>query len=106
MSHRAKAVILGIIILLSAPSVDGAEPPEKPTFVEYLRAGAVPRGVIDGFLRGPSWARFDPELGYVLGNFCDPNLPYRSAEPKDDLLSFSPQYPGAQIIYLDRAYLE
>ena len=45
-----------------------AEGPEKPTFLEYLRARAVPREVIDGFLRGPSWARFDPELGYVLGN--------------------------------------
>jgi hypothetical protein len=25
--------------------------------------------VIDRFLAGPSWARFDPELGYVLGNY-------------------------------------
>jgi hypothetical protein len=25
--------------------------------------------VIDRFLSGPSWARFDPELGYVLGNY-------------------------------------
>ena len=24
--------------------------------------------MIDRFLRGPSWAKFDPELGYVLGN--------------------------------------
>jgi hypothetical protein len=25
--------------------------------------------MIERFLRGPSWARFDPELGYVLGNY-------------------------------------
>jgi hypothetical protein len=42
---------------------------EKPTFEQYLRQTAVPREWIDRFLRGPSWARFDPELGYVLGNY-------------------------------------
>jgi hypothetical protein len=68
MGQRASAVIVGIVVLLPAPSVVGAEPPEKPTFTQYLRSSAVPRTVIDGFLRGPSWARFDPELGYVLGN--------------------------------------
>jgi hypothetical protein len=68
MSYRARFVILGIIVLHPAPNVIGVEQPEKPTFVEYLRASAVPRDVIAGFLRGPSWARFDPELGYVLGN--------------------------------------
>jgi hypothetical protein len=69
MSHRARAVVLGIFMLLPALNRAGAEGPGKPTFVEYLRASAVPPDVIDGFLRGPSWARFDPELGYVLGNY-------------------------------------
>lgn len=39
------------------------------TFEEFLRESAVPRQVIERFLRGPSWARFDPEVGYVLGNY-------------------------------------
>jgi hypothetical protein len=69
MDQRKKAVVLGILVLLPVTNIAGAEPPERPTFVEYLRKSAVPRGVIDRFLRGPSWARFDPELGYVLGNF-------------------------------------
>ena len=25
--------------------------------------------MVDTFLRGPSWAQFDPELGYILGNY-------------------------------------
>jgi hypothetical protein len=41
----------------------------KPTFEEFLRGSAVAREVIDRFLQGPSWARFDPELGYVLWNY-------------------------------------
>jgi hypothetical protein len=39
------------------------------TWEQFLRASAVPREVIDRFLRGPSWAQFDPELGYILGNY-------------------------------------
>jgi hypothetical protein len=39
------------------------------TFTQFLEASAVPRSDIDRFLRGPSWARFDPLLGYVPGNY-------------------------------------
>jgi len=41
----------------------------KVTYEDFLRESAVSREVIDRFLRGPSWARFDPELGYVLWNY-------------------------------------
>ena len=46
-----------------------AEPPEKPAFKEYLEKSAVSRETIDRFLRGRSWGQFDPELGYILGNY-------------------------------------
>ena len=93
MSDRAKAVILGTIMLFPAPDIVGAEPAEKPIFVEYLRKSAVPRGVINRFLRGPSWARFDPELGYVLGNFLptdgiDGSATISSARPDGARTSF------------------
>ena len=40
------------------------------TYEQYLRNSAVSREVLDVFLDDAerSWARFDPELGYVLGN--------------------------------------
>ena len=40
------------------------------TYEQYLRSAAVPEKVIDEFLdaRRANWARFDPELGYVLAN--------------------------------------
>jgi hypothetical protein len=50
---------------LSTPAADKA----PPTFEAYLRETAVPTEAIDRFLRGPSWAQFDPELGYILGNY-------------------------------------
>ena len=38
---------------------------------QYLRASAVPKEVLDTFLdpNQLSWAKFDPELGYHLGNY-------------------------------------
>jgi hypothetical protein len=43
--------------------------PKKPSFEEYLRQSAVSKEVIDRFLDGPSWAQYDPELGYILGKY-------------------------------------
>ena len=45
------------------------EAPAKTTFEQFLRESAVSREVIDRFLHGPSWAQFDPELGYRLWNY-------------------------------------
>ena len=52
---------------LIARSAIGA--PGKLTYEEFLKNSVVSREVIDSFLNGPSWARFDPELGYILGNY-------------------------------------
>ncbi|MGA2631097.1 MAG: hypothetical protein ABSG54_12895 [Terriglobia bacterium] len=50
-------------------NVEVAGAPGTTPFEQFLRESAVSREVIDRFLRGPSWAQFDPELGYVLGNY-------------------------------------
>ena len=44
-----------------------------------MRATAVSPATIERFLRGPSWARFDPKLGYVLGNYLPADGLDRSA---------------------------
>jgi len=59
-------------VVATAPLLTNASAPGVPatlTFEEFLKGSAVPREVIDRFLRGPSWAQFDPELGYILGNY-------------------------------------
>jgi len=45
------------------------------SYKQYLRDSAVPKEVLDVFLdpAKPSWAAFDPELGYVLGNSLQRN---------------------------------
>lgn len=54
---------------LILPQALAAEAPKPMTFDQYLKESAVPKEVITRFLQGPSWARFDPELGYILGNY-------------------------------------
>ncbi len=62
-------VMLAVLFSLPAGLGSSARAAGEPTFEQFLGASAVPKDVIDRFLRGPSWARFDPELGYVPGNY-------------------------------------
>jgi hypothetical protein len=39
------------------------------TYKEYTRYAAASEEEIDVFLNQPSWARFDPDVGYILGNY-------------------------------------
>lgn len=42
---------------------------KKISYKQYIKESAVPKSVLDTFLNQFSWAKFDPELGYVLGNY-------------------------------------
>lgn len=53
--------------LVGKGEVKEAQP--KPAFEQFLKESAVSREVLDRFLRGPSWAQFDSELGYRLWNY-------------------------------------
>ncbi len=41
----------------------------KKSYSQYLRESAVPKEELDIFLHKNSWAQFDPEVGYILGNY-------------------------------------
>ncbi len=60
-----------LAVLLSMPTGLGlnALATGQLTLEQFLEGSAVPKEVIDRFLRGPAWARFDPELGYIPGNY-------------------------------------
>jgi hypothetical protein len=63
-------VFMANLVWLLGLSSLAADKPDQPSFEQYLRESAVPREVIDRFLGGPSWAQYDPELGYILGNYA------------------------------------
>jgi 5S rRNA maturation endonuclease (ribonuclease M5) len=51
--------------LLTATSMDN----QNKSYIEYLRKSAMKKEELDVFLNENSWAQFDPELGYILGNY-------------------------------------
>ncbi len=66
--------LLGLVILLACQLllvIGWGQPREPLSLKEYLSKSAVSREVIDTFLdpNQLSWAQFDPELGYILGNY-------------------------------------
>jgi hypothetical protein len=79
--------------VLVSPAQDAA-----PTFEQFLAASAVPKGDIDRFLRGPSWARFDPELGYVPGNY----LPADGMDKSTSISTVQSNGARTAFLYTDR----
>jgi len=68
------------------------------SFEEYIRKSAVSREVIDIFLAGPSWAKFDAELGYVQRDYLRPDAIDRSSA----IYSFSAHGARTPHVYADR----
>ncbi len=60
----------GGALLLQMSLVSAQESSTVP-FQQYLRESAVSRNVLDTFAdpKQLSWAQFDPEVGYILGNY-------------------------------------
>lgn len=75
-----------------------AQAPSERTFEQFLEASAVPKEVIDRFLRGPSWARFDPELGYVPGNY----LPEDGMDKSSSISTVQANGARTSFLYADR----
>src|SRR5690242_8526943 len=68
------------------------------SFEDYLRASAVPRTVIERFLKGPSWAKFDPDTGYTLGNY----LPSDGMDHSTTISTTQPNGARQSFVYAGR----
>jgi hypothetical protein len=42
---------------------------DKRSYVEYLRNSVLTKEEVDVFLNENSWAQFDPDVGYIMGNY-------------------------------------
>jgi len=70
----------------------------KLTFEQYIRGCVVPRAVIDGYLSGPAWARFDPELGYVQRNY----VRHDAVDDSSAIYTFRPNGARTSFLYANR----
>jgi hypothetical protein len=96
---RSRVVALAILLSLPAGPGSGAAAAGELPFEQYLEASAVPKEVIDRFLRGPAWARFDPELGYIAGNY----LPADGIDKSSTITTVQPNGARTSFVYTTRA---
>ena len=57
------------MLTMASSLVFGQTPQQKKSFAEYTKETVPTKKEIDVFLNETSWARFDRDLGYILGNY-------------------------------------
>ena len=72
--HKYIQVKWTVIFLLLVTSIASSQMNKANiSFEEYLRSNIASKTEIDVFLNGTSWAQFDPDVGYILGNYIPPD---------------------------------
>ena len=94
MDRNPHAKIAALLLLLLPGVAAGSDQTDKkPSFEEYIRTHVPARREIDVFLNEMSWAQFDPEVGYILGNFMprdgiDGSSTFSTVQPDGTRTSF------------------
>ncbi len=70
----------------------------KKSYKAYLRNSAVPKEELDIFLNKNSWAQFDPEVGYTLGNY----MPHDGIDNSFTLSTAMKEGKRTNTIYADK----
>ena len=71
---------------------------DKKSYADYLRNSAIPKKELDIFLNENSWAQFDPEVGYILGNY----MPHDGMDDSYTLSTVMPDGKRTNQIYADK----
>ena len=90
--RRGHQAALAVLLSLSAAAAG------ELSFEQYLKASAVSKEVIDRFLRGPAWAQFDPELGYIAGSY----LPADGMDKSSTISTVQPNGARTSFLYTGR----
>ena len=89
-------LLIFISILTAAQSFGQKQ--EKMTYEQYVREGIPSQKEIDVFLNELSWAQFDPELGYILGNY----MPHDGFEGSATISTSQKNGARTAFVYADR----
>lgn len=71
---------------------------DKKSYAEYLRNSVLSKKEIDIFLNENSWAQYDPEVGYILGNY----MPHDGIDGSFSLSTVMNDGKRTQQIYRDK----
>lgn len=93
-------IFFNMIMLLSAFSslLFGQVKETKKTFEQFIRGAVVPKEELDVFLNELSWAQFDPEVGYILGNY----IPRNGIDGSSTISTVQPSGVRTVIMYKDK----
>jgi len=98
--HRNRHVLIIIlfVFLLPIQSVAADRAQEKISFEDYIRAHVASKREIDVFLHEMSWAQFDPEVGYILGNY----MPRDGVDTSSTFSTVQPDGARTSFMYQDK----
>ena len=68
------------------------------SFKAYIHSAIASKAEIDVFLNEPSWARFDPDVGYILGNYS----PHDGVDGSKTISTSRQDGPRTSFVYTDR----
>lgn len=69
MKTNIHIVVLTCALLFLTHFTAAQQAGSKTSFEDHIRSNVASKGEIDVFLNETSWAQFDPDVGYILGNF-------------------------------------
>lgn len=86
-------LMLTIFISLACGQIE-----EIMSYEEYIRSHISSKTEIDVFLKNRSWAQFDSELGYILGNY----MPCDGIDESSTISTVQPNGARTAFMYIDR----
>ena len=90
-----KASFLLIPLLIIAGSAFGQSQIKHMSFEQYIRENIPTKAEIDVFLNDLSWAKFDPETGYKLGNY----MPHDGMDKSSTISTSNPNGTRTSFVY-------
>lgn len=100
MSSRLMRIIRAAFLLIAADLVSFglAADQQQKSFKEYIRETVPVRKEIDVFLNEMSWAQFDPDIGYILGNY----MPHDGIDGSSTISTVQANGARTSFMYRDR----
>lgn len=99
METKLNGILRTTFFLIAAGSLAfGQTAQEKKSFQEYIREGVPAKKDIDVFLSGMSWAKFDPDVGYILGNY----MPHDGMDGSSTISTVRPNGARTSFMYVNK----
>ena len=95
MHRNSHALTIFFFIFLLPIHSATADQTERISYEDYIRTHLPSKQEIDVFLHEMSWAQFDPEVGYILGNY----MPRDGMDKSSTLSTVQPNGARTSFIY-------